>query len=352
MTPRTNIAEQTHLIVREPLIGSQALATEIAAYNTTPKTYEDSVTVALGVAQIVRNTLNGYRVGEKKDILTSEALARTERADCYGQTIVFSECLDQAQIEHFICFANGHAFPLIGERGKQRFTMIDHMAHKFNGDVTSAISGTDVYGQLSSGKKSALVRFDTAKMLQLRGLTAGIGKVAVSNDWLNHDASSVSLVTSRSTDRQLLYMQVMPPALGRQTLLHYANAITHINGGNSAAAVDEIQALPLYPDVDPRNQLVVARNARTLAFEQRRWGSALAAADMIDRSVDDLGFLYAQYFKPDTYRKIGSLTGIGEMFGASLEAYARVNPGSRLTREKLRKTKEQYERVLTQAPKA
>lgn len=352
MTPRTNIAAQSPALVREPLLGSQALLTEVASYNTTAKTFEDKVTVALGIAEIVRNTLNQYEPRQKRDILSPEIIAGNERANCFGQTIVFSECLEQAGIEHFVAFANGHAFILLGDREKQRYYNIDPMAHKLNGDASQLISGVNIFDQFDTGKKLANVRFNASRLLHQRGLMADVGRIAISNEWLNHDTSAVSLPSSPPLDSQLLYLQVMPPELGRDTLLHYANAITHINAGDDRAAIDEIKLLSTYPDVDPRNKLLAAQNARTLAFRHKHWGSALAIAEFIEANRDDLPFLHARYFKPETLRKVGVSTGIGQLLDDAATAYARVNPGSRITKGKIRKTLELKDQLPEVAPEA
>lgn len=348
MTPRTNIVDQYSALAREPLLESQALLTEIASFNTTGKTYEDKVIVALGIAEIVRNTLNGYKKGEKRDILSPEIIASNERANCFGQTIVLSECLDQAQIEHFVCFTNGHAFVLLGDGEEGHFYNIDPVTHKFNGDVTQLISGVNIFEQFGAGQDVATVRFNVARLLLSRGMVSDIGRIAVSNDWLNHDGSSAYIARSAPIDAQLLYLQVMPPELGRETLLHYANAITHINADSSIAAADEIKALPVYPDVDPRNSLKVAQNARSLAIKQKHWGSALAVGDFINAHVHELAFLHARYFKPETLRRVGCRTGIGELFEDALGGYALVNPGSRTTKGKIQKTRELLNRTLAQ----
>lgn len=351
-TPRTNIVEQSPTLVREPLLESQALLTEIASYNTTNKTFENKVIIALGIAEIVRNTLNQYEPKQKKDILAPEIIATTERANCFGQTIVLSECLEQAEIEHFVAFTNGHAFILLGDQEERRYFNIDPMAHKLNGDATPLISGVGIFDQFDAGKKVASVRFNTNRLLVQRGLISDVGRIAITNDWLNHDGSSVSLSSSPPLDSQLLYMQVMPPELGRETLLHYANAITHINAGDDSAAVEEIKSLPVYPDVDPRNTLRVAQNARTLAFRRKHWGNALQIADYVEANRDDLSFLHARYFRPETLRKVGYSAGISELLDEALTAYARVNPGSRTTQGKIRKTKELKTQMPSQSSEA
>ena len=338
LTPRTDIAEKSRAIIREPLLGSQTLITEIASYNTTAKSYDDTVMAATSIAQIVRNTLNYDEFYPQTDLLTPPTIADTEHADCYGQTTVLSECLDEAGIDHFICFANGHVFVLLGDKEEHRYSMVDPLIGKYNGEITEAIAGRDIFEQFASGQKSANVILNTLAMLRIRGLAAKTLTLNTVNKWISHSRT----LTDQPTKSHILHMKIFPPEIGRKMIVRYANAIISINKEDSDAATAEINELDsMYPDVDPRNRLRIARQARTLAFKQKKWGNALLIASYIERNAEEIGLMYARYFMPDTLRKIGNLTGIGELMEHAIEKYAEVPHQSNVSKGKLRRTHEQ-----------
>lgn len=346
MTPRANIAAQAPSITREPLLASQALNTEIASYNTTPKTYDDQVTAALGISSIVRKTLSYRSFVGRTELLNSENIAESEQTNCHGYVAVLSECLEQAKIDHYICFANGHSFVLLGDKASQQYTMIDPVTRKYNGDITSALEGEDVIEQLSNGAPTATVNFHTNKMLSLRGLTARTSELAEKNRWISHENPNNQWRREQPADAYILRMKVLPAAKGREVLVHYANAMVELNNKNSDGVTEELVAIAgLYPDMDPRNRFELARNARTLAIEQGKWGNAMAIAEVIEGSIGTKDTAQGRYFKPDTLRKIGNMTKLDELLGYAIDDYAAIPGASGMKMAKIKKTREQYLRV-------
>lgn len=345
MTPRTNIAEQSPLITRSPLLESQALDTEIASYNTTPKAYDDSITAAAGIAGIVRKTLNYRSFIDQVEPLTPKSIAETEEANCHGYVAVLSECLNKAELDHFICFANGHSFVLIGDPESKRYTMVDPITRKYNGDITEAIEGEDIYEQFIR-RSSAATRLHTDTMLHLRGLTSRTSELTGKNQWISHERPHTSWRWERPADTYTLQMKVLTSARGRALLVHYTNAMIQLNNKDSDGATEEIAAMQgFYPDMDPRNRFELARRARSLAFKQGKWGNAMVIADVIHESSKKGTAHPARFFRPDTLRKIGNLTGISELLEYAVEGYADI-PGDSLKKKgKIRKTQEQQGRA-------
>lgn len=346
MTPRTNIAEQVPSIQRAPLLESQALRTEIAAYNTTAKTYDDKVTTAFGISGIVRKSLNYKSFFKHTELLTATTLAQSEHTNCHGYVAVLSECLEQAGIEHYIGFANGHSFVPIGDEATAQYTLVDPVTRKYSGDITSALEGEDIFKQFKAGLPTATTYFHTDKMLKLRGLTSRTSELTEKNRWISHENPNNPWRREQPPHNYLLQMKVLPSTTGREALVHYANAMVEINRKNSDGATKELAALAgIYPDMDVRNDFELARNARSLALQQQKWGNALVIAEVIDKSAIAQDSPRGRYFKPDTLRKVGNLTGIAELLGAAIDSYTEIPGMNRMKAAKIMKTREQQQRA-------
>jgi len=353
MTPRTEIAAQSPLIYREPLLVSQALSTAVASYETTPKTPDDRLTAALNIANIVHDSLSPKTVARRTTLLTPESLAESEEANCYGYSIVLSECLDKAHIDHFIGFANGHSFVIMHDESNGTYKMIDALTRKYSGDITSALRGPDILGQFEAGASRADVELHTDEMLRQRGLSAKKIELSEINRWISHEnpyAQSLDAGISRAIRDHILRLRVFQATDGRSVLLHYTNAVVYVNNNDSDAAADELVLLDgMYPDMDSRNEYIVATMARSLAIRNGEWGNAALVADIIDNSIGPRDSLHARYFKPDTLRKIGNSTGIAELFEHAIAAYEAIPSMRIIHRQKIEAAKKQYDALVQKA---
>lgn len=211
MTPRMEIAAQSPLIYREPLLLSQTLATAIASYETTEKTPDDALTTALSIANIVHDSLSPKTVARRTTLLTPESLAESEEANCYGYTVVLSECLEKAKIEHFVGFVNGHSFVLLHDEQNKAYKMIDALTRKYSGDITTALRGPDIVDQLCGGSRHANVELHTDEMLRQRGLSAKKLELSEINRWISHEnphAQSLDAGLSRAIRDHILRLRV------------------------------------------------------------------------------------------------------------------------------------------------
>lgn len=353
MTPRTEIAAQSPLIYREPLLISQTLATAIASYETTEKTPDDALSTALSIANIVHDSLSPKTVARRTTLLTPEALAESEEANCYGYTIVLSECLEKAKIEHFIGFANGHSFVLLYDVANSAYKMIDALTRKYSGDITAALRGTDIVEQFQEGHGTADLALHTDEMLRLRGLSTKKIELSEINSWISHEnphAQSLDAGLSRAIRDHILRLRVFSAEEGREVLLHYTNAVVHLNNKDSDRAADELAMLDgKYPDMDSRNGYVLAQMVRSLAVRNGKWGNALLVADIIEHSIGPRDSLHARYFRPDTLRKIGNSTGIADLIGYALAEYEAIPSRRPINQQKIKAAKAQYARMRAEA---
>lgn len=346
LTPRSSIAEQNPEIIREQLLDSQALMAAIASYNTTAKTHDDSVLAATDIAQIVRDTVSDNQMDQRIALLSPQNIAESERADCYGQTIILSECLERAEIAHYLYFVNRHAFVLLGDETERRYAIVDPIIGKYNGDITPVISGKDILEQFAAGDPSATVILNTKKLLQYRQLHDMIVELTTRNRWISHESKLTEKSSDPPDSSYTLFMKVFPPKLGHEVLWRYANTRALLAAGESDNVTEMIRHFgSTYPDVDPHNRLAMARAARTLAFKQKKWGNALIVASVIEENAHAIGIAYAQYFIADTLKKIGNCTGIDQLMEDAIDRYEAIPHSNTLKRAKIKKTTEQRNRM-------
>ncbi len=116
MTPKRRIAAQNIEIGRERLLDSTQLKIIGTAYEQSPLTFDDATNAAVLVGHLVRQTLEFEDMDEATPLLTTELIAQREKANCYGYTIVASECLDQIGVEHYVGYVNQHAVVMLFDR--------------------------------------------------------------------------------------------------------------------------------------------------------------------------------------------------------------------------------------------
>lgn len=142
MTPKRRIAAQNIEIGRERLLDSTQLKIIGTAYEQSPLTFNDAIEAAILVGHLVRQTLEFAPTTDGTPLLTAESIAERETANCYGYTIVASECLDQIKgLEHYIGYVNQHAVIMLFDRPSQRSFLLDVPTNELCKETTEAISG-------------------------------------------------------------------------------------------------------------------------------------------------------------------------------------------------------------------
>ena len=144
-TPRPDISDFG--ITPESLLDSTRLKTIKAAYHSSEQTYDDQVEAAYATANLVRQTLRFEQHTPSHPPLSPEALARTQRTNCHGHSIVASECLDGVGIDHWIGFANQHSFLLLEDASSGRINLVDTAVKPLYTDITPALAGSPLSAQ-------------------------------------------------------------------------------------------------------------------------------------------------------------------------------------------------------------
>lgn len=330
-TPRRGIAESNPEIGRQRLPDSTQLKIIGTAYEQSPLTFDDAIEAAILVGHLVRQTLEFEDMDEATPLLTTELIAQREKANCYGYTIVASECLDQVGVEHYVGYVNQHAVVMLFDRtsGSKRSFLLDVATKEFYQETTKAVGGEDPLDQLWRGELRAINTLQTSELLRKVDIDdpGKRQKFIDGRFWLSFDRDS----RHRDDDEysyllnSQLQLITMPSVPGREMLRLYHNVIINTLGNNPdpvAASEDIIdQFAGIYPDIDPRNKLEHAKSLCSQLVARHMGESALALADVIKASLLPDDTSESRFFKGDLLRKIAKVESDPKKASEAVEEY-------------------------------
>lgn len=323
MTPKHRIAAQNIEIGRERLLDSKQLKIIGAAYEQSPLAFEDATNAAVLVGHLVRQTLEFAPTTDGTPLLTAESIAERETANCYGYTIVASECLDQIKgLEHYIGYVNQHAVIMLFDRPSQRSFLLDVPTNELCKETTEAISGKDPQDQLMSGELRAVNWLQTSELV--KNLPPSINRDAFvsSRPWLNF--ADVTSQQYRDGDRRnsLLQLITLPSIPGRELLRVHYDAIIHNRHDEFGAAYESLSQLPgIYPDVDRRNDLKEANQLCKKLITQGMGQQAIELAQTVHASLSPGDTTVNRFFLGDILRKVATATGSVELVEQAIQTY-------------------------------
>ncbi len=187
-------------------------------------------------------------------------LERRQVADCYGFSIVASECLQEADIDHWVGFANGHATLLKGTNNNAKIHLTDPLTPEMSQDLTPAIvggphqdipQGIERYGHaaviLNTNTIASNMRhkpdypFRTYPWLNTGGDSASWEDLPYKTDGLPNYAA------------RKIIMSIMEPATGRQVLRDHSELMQAVREDDVASAANSMQRIgSFFPDMDAR----------------------------------------------------------------------------------------------------
>ena len=323
MTPKHRIAAQNIEIGRERLLDSKQLKIIGTAYEQSPLAFEDATNAAVLVGHLVRQTLEFAPTTDGTPLLTAESIAERETANCYGYTIVASECLDQIKgLEHYIGYVNQHAVIMLFDRPSQRSFLLDVPTNELCKETTEAISGKDPQDQLMSGELRAVNWLQTSELV--KNLPPSINRDAFvsSRPWLNF--ADVTSQQYRDGDRRnsLLQLITLPSIPGRELLRVHYDAIIHNRHDEFGAAYESLSQLPgIYPDVDRRNDLKEANQLCKKLITQGMGQQAIELAQTVHASLSPGDTTVNRFFLGDILRKVATATGSVELVEQAIQTY-------------------------------
>lgn len=323
MTPKHRIAAQNIEIGRERLLDSKQLKIIGAAYEQSPLAFEDATNAAVLVGHLVRQTLEFAPTTDGTPLLTTESIAERETANCYGYTIVASECLDQIKgLEHYIGYANQHAVIMLFDRPSQRSFLLDVPTNELCKETTEAISGKDPQDQLMSGELRAVNWLQTSELV--KNLPPSINRDAFvsSRPWLNFADVTSQQYRDGDTRNSLLQLITLPSIPGRELLRVHYDAIIHNRHDEFGAAYESLSQLPgIYPDVDRRNDLKEANQLCKKLITQGMGRQAIELAQTVHASLSPGDTTVNRFFLGDILRKVATATGSVELVEQAIQTY-------------------------------
>ena len=323
MTPKHRIAAQNIEIGRERLLDSKQLKIIGAAYEQSPLAFEDATNAAVLVGHLVRQTLEFAPTTDGTPFLTAESIAERETANCYGYTIVASECLDQIKgLEHYIGYVNQHAVIMLFDRPSQRSFLLDVPTNELCKETTEARSGKDPQDQLMSGELRAVNWLQTSELV--KNLPPSINRDAFvsSRPWLNFADVTSQQYRDGDTRNSLLQLITLPSIPGRELLRVHYDAIIHNRHEEFSAAYESLSQLPgIYPDVDRRNDLKEADRLCKKLISQGMGQQAIELAQTVHASLSPGDTTVNRFFLGDILRKVATATGSVELVEQAIQTY-------------------------------
>lgn len=323
MTPRKSIAAGNIEIGRERLLDSKQLKIIGTAYEQSPLAFEDATNAAVLVGHLVRQTLEFAPTTDGTPLLTAESIAERETANCYGYTIVASECLDQIKgLEHYIGYVNQHAVIMLFDRPSQRSFLLDIPTNELCKETTEAISGKNPQDQLMSGELRAVNWLQTSELV--KNLPPSINRDAFvsSRPWLNFADVTSQQYRDGDTRNSLLQLITLPSIPGRELLRVHYDAIIHNRHDESSAAYESLSQLPgIYPDVDRRNDLKEASQLCKKLIAQGMGEQAIELAQTVHVSLSPGDTTVNRFFLGDILRKVATATGNAKLVEQAIQTY-------------------------------
>ncbi len=255
-------------------------------------------------------------------LLTAESIAERETANCYGYTIVASECLDQIGVEHYVGYVNQHAVVMLFDRPSQRSFLLDVPTNELCKETTEAISGKDPQDQLMSGELRAVNWLQTSELV--KNLPPSINRDAFvsSRPWLNFADVTSQQYRDGDTRNSLLQLITLPSIPGRELLRVHYDAIIHNRHDEFGAAYESLSQLPgIYPDVDRRNDLKEANQLCKKLITQGMGQQAIELAQTVHASLSPGDTTVNRFFLGDILRKVATATGNAKLVEQAIQTY-------------------------------
>lgn len=339
LTPRSDIAEKRG-IKRELLLESEKLCDIKNVYEKSDKTFDDIAEAAKSVAELVRETLYFGSTGSGSRELNADNIAKYEVANCYGHTIVASECLEELNIEHFISYANQHSFITLFDRESDRSFMIDVLTKELCCDMTTAVGFTSSHplDKFSCGELKSQDSLKTDELLKQLPVTVNWAEFIDKRPWF--------MFPDRRDYRDgygkfaRLQMLTFPSIPGRLLLLDDYSARINLLNGQYEVAAGKIEDLSgIYLDIDPRNKLEEVDKLCRELIKQGSGDLAIQVASVVNDSLSPEDSSKNRLFLPDVMRKVAKHDRDINLLNEAIRLYKEII-NSKLLNEAIRLHKE------------
>ena len=327
------------------------ISSAVDAYETSSQTFDDRVQLALKVQSTVSQRLRFSSVKSRPDLpLTAEQIKQDQTTNCYGNTIVTSELLEQLGVPHFVGFVNQHSFVWLYDHPSGESLLLD--SHPVLRQVTtSAIEGQPPKEwQLDAGPLFIDIRLHPHALLS-QITDPKKREKAAEQPWLGFNETVEQNFRDQNTsDNYSLPMRLYPSLPGREVLELYYNSIVQTNLKNTPALAEAMQDLySTYPDVDLDNQLSLAQKAIKVLYQDGDTRHAIQAAHSVQASLDPRDHSDNLFITADTLRELGEQHQDLQLLYAALKTYKLARYGGKLRLDKITTTSQAIANLLRQS---
>ncbi len=313
------------------------------------------------IANSVHKTLIFKTDKENPVPLTPENIQQDPTTNCYGFTVIQSECMSAAGIPHYVAFMNNHALTVVTGSGQKEPWIIDPLAPQMNAPINRRVSHLDIqtidqdiekYGRGST-------RFYSRAFTQQLSTDKSFEELVAYNPWLScssgksrshqvsHDVYQSSICGSSD---EILIMNLFDPEEGRTALEAYSALKVAIQTDKRADAYRAFKKLGrYYPDIDIRQK---PHDLTKLAQELGSVGCVGMAKRVVDGSMESFTSSRdprIKIWQADLYRSLGNVAHNPYMVQEALDIYKSVLSATKypkIVEAKLEKGKRQLARLL------
>jgi len=229
-------------------------------------------------------------ISYKSSTITPENLVNHQVADCFGYTILTSEALHKANINHFVAIANNHATILMPKSRSDCVYLLDPLNPKLSQVLLGNNYQTSLNDIKTSVNKENKVNIVLNSNIIALNVDTDTEKVMTLNPWLG---------TKRSRSWQKSYaeqpyilMRAYEASVGRTVLTNYSLLIKSIENQDYHQSINYLEKLQgLYPEIDERKKddKVIKRLVTGLSLIQEK--------ELAARAIE----LYLSSFEKITY---------------------------------------------------
>lgn len=359
-TPHPERAKGLPPVRLEDCLQLDALRQELDNFADTPEYEQRVVQAAESITHVVHRTLS-FRPRERDNkLLTPDNLADGQTSDCYGYTVLLSECFERANIRHYVAFVNGHALTIVApSKSSSELWVFDALSPKFNGPLKNAVE-KDAPRKIEEGIQTygrGAVRFYSYTFAKQSKYKKSFIELIEKNPWLysskySQIAKDINEYTIKKRGQDVLFMSVFEPQVGRNALEAHKAMYLALREGKRAEAYRAFKRLHgFYPELDIRN---APEDITWLVRELGMVGCVGIAKRVVDESMENFAISKDPRFKiwqADLYRRLGNMRQVPELLKDAIAIYEETidiakHPG--IIEAKARKARQQLARLATQ----
>lgn len=270
---RAGTQEQVPLLSAVDPSGIQASLRTSKVMN--PEGYDETrLSAVYYIAERVREALhypirtkahNDYSLYGIKHPVQIEALAEHQIAGCHGFTIVASETLEAADIDHYVGYANGHSMLVVADE-EQKLHSVDVLIPGLGQALEDPTESVAMYGSSESVNEDieqygrGVVILNTEELARrAKGFDADIFET---HPWLKVERGNAAADLTRTreleseprrTNPHKVFMSVFEQSTGRSVLVNYTNFQQALLAEKYEEAADSLHYMKgLFPDIDAR----------------------------------------------------------------------------------------------------